>query len=70
MDQLPPIIEQHYHYIIAHYIAYMYFSNSNLSEAMKSQYEIYLIKRNEIKDYVRKHRKNSNRNRSIKPVRG
>ena len=65
MTQLPPIIEQHYHYIIAHYIAYMWFTNASQDENMKSQYEIYLIKRNEIKDYVRKHRRNSNKNKRI-----
>ena len=69
MTQLPPIVEQHYHYIIAHYIAYMYFTNSQNMEDMESQYKIYLIKRNEIKDYVKKHRKNRTKRRLIRSAR-
>jgi hypothetical protein len=69
LDQLPPIVEQHYHYIIAHYIAYMYYLNGNDKTEADSQLQIYLTKKMEIKDYINKHRSSSNKNRSIGLVR-
>jgi len=69
LKQYPPIKEQHYHSIIAYYIAYMYFSNADMLEDANTKFNSYMIKRKEIKDYVFKHRKSSSFNDKVKKVR-
>ena len=69
LSESPPIIEQHYHAVLANYVAYMYYTNQNMSEEANSQNQIYLLKKNQIKDYVNKHRHNSNLNSKIRLVR-
>lgn len=69
LDQSPPISEVHYHHMIANYIAFMYFTNSQDKEEASSQFQQYMLERERFKKEVISTRNNKRTSTSIKNVR-